>query len=84
MISFRGADDPGHWIGTTLNARFENFGCIGCKVHDGYEDAYTGMKSDILAYISFIQTEYMVMFSSILVTGHGLGGALATLAAYDL
>jgi predicted lipase len=52
------------------------------EVHQGFNDAYAEMSSQVISGMN----KYLVKYStaSILVTGHSLGAALATLAAIDI
>lgn len=52
--------------------------CEGCHVHSGFYDAYNSLAPGILRAV-FSRNP-----TSVLVTGHSLGAALAQLAAFDL
>lgn len=52
------------------------------KVHKGFYTAYLSVRDTLLAILYSITNQFNKW--SIIVTGHSLGGSLATLAAYDL
>ncbi|MCY3412759.1 MAG: lipase family protein [Candidatus Heimdallarchaeota archaeon] len=52
------------------------------KVHQGFLDAYLDIKDKLIHQIKELQEQEH--FKAILLTGHSLGGALATLCALDL
>ena len=53
----------------------------GIRAHEGYLNCYTSIREDILQLIHDI-TRWDPSWS-ITVTGHSLGGALSTLAAFE-
>ena len=55
----------------------DEFNCNGCQIHYGFYDAYT----TILKEINLIE---FPPNKTLFIIGHSLGGALATLAAYQL
>lgn len=59
-------------------ARREHEWCPGCEVHDGFAAAYEEVREEVIAAIQSFSCQEVV------VTGHSLGGAIATLAAIDL
>lgn len=56
--------------------------CAGCKVHEGFYHTYLAIKDTILSSARALFAKYPK--SKKLITGHSLGGALATLAAIDI
>jgi predicted lipase len=52
----------------------------GAKMHSGFNAAYTSVRSDIHSYLNGRLNDA----SSVIVTGHSLGGAIATLCAVDI
>ena len=55
--------------------------CGACKVHEGFYDSYMALRPGILAALAAQGT---VKGSSVYVTGHSLGAAMASLAMLDL
>ncbi len=82
VVSYRGSEDINNWI-TDLSALFTTWpNCDGCKVHSGFYAAEQSVISDVLAEVTRLNGMYPDY--QILVTGHSLGAALATLTAMDL
>ena len=81
-MAFRGTRNIKNWVFTNANIDMEKYGCKGCKVHEGFRNLYLGMKEQIILYVRSLKAFYSDAL--IVVTGHSLGGAMATLAAYDL
>lgn len=82
VITFRGSEDIQNWI-TNLDALLTSYPlCSGCNVHKGFYDAEQQVLPLILPTIKSLKASYPSY--QILVTGHSLGAALATLLAADL
>jgi predicted lipase len=56
--------------------------CDGCSVHDGFLEAISAVRNDMLSGVASVVQAHSP--SSIKVIGHSLGGAMATLAAVEL
>ena len=54
--------------------------CSGCAVHSGFYDSWHSVRPQVLAALQ--QTPEAA--SGLYITGHSLGGAMASLAAFDL
>ncbi len=52
--------------------------CKGCKVHHGWAQAYDELKDDVVSGITDLGC------TSLVLTGHSLGSAVATIASFDL
>lgn len=90
-LAFRGSANMENWL-TNCTAGLTGTqvgGLRECgKVHSGWQDAYLSLREEMLATMdaSLASLGVEPLGQTILawVTGHSLGGALATLAAYDL
>jgi triacylglycerol lipase len=82
-VIFRGSESNTDWI-TNLNLGQEKVypyageSSSGAEIHKGFAAAYFSMRDEILRY--FQQSSQQ----QVIVTGHSLGGALATICAVDL
>ena len=82
VVSFRGTVDVNGWISNAkiLQRNYQN--CRDCKVHTGFSKHYNSVKLQMLAKVSALSHAHPN--AKVIVTGHSLGGAKATLAAVDL
>ena len=55
----------------------------GAQVHQGFYQAWTAIKSNVVSAVGVARTSCGTC-NTLLVVGHSLGGALATLAAFEL
>ena len=76
VLAFRGTEKNLRDIWTDLNARF--YRVRDEAYHDGFAKAYLSVKEQIQSSLEEITHKPLY------ITGHSLGGALATLAALDL
>jgi hypothetical protein len=84
VVSFRGSKTLTNWI---LNLEFAHTDspfaeCLNCYVHKGFLDDYNSVAVQVFVAVNQIRQKYGS--KRVLVTGHSLGGVLATLAAIDL
>ena len=77
VIAFRGSGSLTNWL-TNLNVVSENRD--GMSVHAGFDNAAAALQPGILNYLQ----DHHGKRSTLMVTGHSLGGALATLTAHEL
>ncbi|CAE8605436.1 unnamed protein product, partial [Polarella glacialis] len=87
-LAFRGSESPANWL-TNFTADLEKsqVGDSRGHVHRGFQSAYLALRSGLLAQVNISLAALRTSLEApvlVLVTGHSLGAALATLAAYDL
>ena len=84
VVSFRGSKTLLNWIANLEFARTDSpfAECQDCYVHRGFLDDYNSVAVQVFVAVNQIREKYGA--KRVLVTGHSLGGVLATLAAIDL
>lgn len=82
IAAFRGTVDIKNWISNIQFAQVAYPKCSGCAVHDGFYNAYQEVSATVKAQVQLIVNKYRT--AAIYVTGHSLGGAIATIAALDI
>ena len=88
VVSFRGSNggNIANWVANSfyfladwpLNEFDDAEWCKGCKVHYGWAHAYDELKNDVVSSITELGC------TSLVLTGHSLGSAVATIASFDL
>lgn len=80
IVAFRGSSSTANWI-SNANATQKKFKYIKetCLTHRGFTDIYTSARSGIHSALSRLSSG-----KRLYITGHSLGGALATLCAPDV
>jgi pimeloyl-ACP methyl ester carboxylesterase len=76
VLCFRGSCDPRHWV-LNVNALLVDWPGGG-KVHMGFQQAYSKLKQSLQDELNERPA------TTLIITGHSLGAALAQLAASDL
>jgi len=82
IVSFRGSTNTENWITNIDLFKTPYPGVPGANVHEGFFAAFKDISPQLTAALGALLTSYPT--ASILVTGHSLGGAVATFAAADL
>lgn len=80
IIAWRGSSSTTNWL-SNMNAAQKKFKYIkeDCLTHRGFTDIYSSAREEILSILGTLSPE-----KTVYVTGHSLGGALATLCAIDI
>lgn len=82
FVSFRGSSNIKNWISNIQISKVNPYNNTGIAVSKGFYKDYSYIKSDLLDNLSLLKKEYKT--NNIFLTGHSLGGALATLMAFDI
>lgn len=83
-VVFRGSESISNWISDLdmVLITYDENGCSDCKIHQGFYDAEKKFIADVLTQVKDLKAQFPSY--SVMVTGHSLGAALATLTAIDV
>jgi hypothetical protein len=82
VLSFRGSSNIPNWITNLSVGKATYSKCSGCQVHSGFLAAWNNIKAAVHSAIQSLRSTHRDV--PIFITGHSLGGAMATLAAPDI
>jgi predicted lipase len=80
VVAFRGTESLTDWMVNLTRYKTQFVHLPHTRVHAGFLKQYNALRSQIMRHISRLSNEH----TRIIVTGHSLGGALATLFAAEL
>lgn len=82
IVSFRGSASIRSWISDLVFPRVPVDICSGCTAHQGFWTAWVEARGTVLKAIKTVAARNPEF--RIVITGHSLGGAIASLAAAEL
>jgi len=82
VLAFRCSSNIQNWIINLSTNQIDYPRCDGCKVHNGFHTAWRLAKTTVTNHIQSLRSLYRD--AHIYITGHSLGGAVATLSALDI
>lgn len=82
FVAFRGSENIQNWIDNVQVEKVYPYNDTTIGIEKGFHKAYHYVENDLLRNLEKLTTTYKT--HDVLVTGHSMGSALATLLAYDL
>ncbi|KAF3770910.1 alpha/beta-hydrolase [Cryphonectria parasitica EP155] len=78
VVAFRGSSDLRNWIADFDFIEVAYSDCTGCYVHDGFYESWKEIQTYAVGYVEAAYETYPDY--TLVITGHSLGAAVATLA----
>ncbi|EAS02832.1 lipase family protein (macronuclear) [Tetrahymena thermophila SB210] len=82
VVAYRGSSNIQNWIANFQAIPVKYAGCQGCLVHDGFQLTLKEISDNINTCVQGLANKYQD--AQVFVTGHSLGGALATLSVLEI
>ncbi|RAL12635.1 lipase family protein [Aspergillus homomorphus CBS 101889] len=82
VLSFRGSFSIRNWITDAIVFFTDPELCTGCRAELGFWSAWTGVRDGVIQQLQDLEAEYS--HYDLVLVGHSLGAAIATLAGADL
>lgn len=83
ILAFRGSTiSIANWINNLNFKKVPYEKCKGCAIHKGFFLSYKSIEKEIINNLDILIHKYPN--APIIITGHSLGGVIATLAALDI
>ena len=82
FVVWRGTESIRDWMTDASIRKVKAFDNCKLKVHGGFYDCYSEVRARLLSALNRHHTNLKA--NLIITTGHSLGGALATISAYDI
>ena len=82
-LSFRGTEGLENWINNLKFLKTDRtMSCKDCKVHSGFVDVWSSLAGHVVPELKQLRSAHPS--APLVVVGHSLGGAIATLSSYVL
>jgi len=82
FVAFRGSSNIQNWLDNIQISKISPYNDKSIDVEKGFYKAYTYVKGGLINNLPGLAKKYNT--NSLLITGHSLGAAMATLMAYDI
>ena len=82
FVAYRGSSNIQNWIDNVQIRQESPYSDVSVGVEHGMYSLYASLRNDVLSTLDILSSKYGT--KHLLVTGHSLGGALATLTVFDI